>query len=135
MSLKAVPGRKAGTDVFFTFTVSPVLGLRAVRALRTRFSKEPKPVMATLSPLVTAFCTSLMTASSAAVADFRSPSRAASASMSSALFTVFLPNVRTDGCSRPTLSCTTRRRPHGLHRREQPSLAPIEAILRAPYAL
>jgi hypothetical protein len=37
-----------------------------------------------------------MTASRAAVAVFRSPSRAASASMSSALFTVFLPNVRTD---------------------------------------
>jgi hypothetical protein len=32
-----------------------------------------------------------MTASSAAVAVFRSPSRAASASMSSALFTVFPP--------------------------------------------
>jgi hypothetical protein len=90
ISRKAVPGRNAGTDVFFTFTVSPVLGLRAVRALRTRFSKEPKPVMATLSPLVTAPSTSLMKASSAAVAVFRSPSRAASASMSSALFTVFL---------------------------------------------
>ena len=31
MSLKAVPGRNAGTDVFFTFTVSPVLGLRGRR--------------------------------------------------------------------------------------------------------
>ena len=108
ISRNAVPGLNAGTDVFFTFTGSPVRGLRAVRALRARFSKTPKPVMATRSPLVTAFSTSLMTASSAAVAVFRSPSRAASASMSSALFTVFLPNVRT---------------------------GPMRAILRAPYAL
>jgi hypothetical protein len=108
ISRNAVPGLNAGTDVFFTFTGSPVRGLRAVRALRARFSKTPKPVMATRSPLVTAFSTSLMTASSAAVAVFRSPSRAASASMSSALFTVFLPNVRT---------------------------GPTRAILRAPYAL
>jgi hypothetical protein len=54
ISLNPVPGRKAGTDVFFTFTDSPVRGLRAVRAPRTRFSNTPKPVMATRSPLVTA---------------------------------------------------------------------------------
>src|SRR6185369_931098 len=54
-SLKPVPGRNAGADVFFTLTVSPVRGLRAVRAARSRFSKTPKPVMETLSPLVTAF--------------------------------------------------------------------------------
>src|SRR5262249_25339437 len=54
-SLKLAPGRNAGTEVFFTFTDSPVRGLRAVRAARTRFSKTPNPVMDTLSPLVTAF--------------------------------------------------------------------------------
>ena len=32
ISLKPAPGRNAGTDVFFTFTASPVRGLRAVRA-------------------------------------------------------------------------------------------------------
>lgn len=54
-SLKPAPGRKAGTDVFFTLTGSPVRGLRAVRAARSRFSNTPKPVMVTFSPLVTAF--------------------------------------------------------------------------------
>src|SRR5262245_32274337 len=46
MSLKLAPARNAGTEVFFTFTDSPVRGLRAVRAARTRFSKTPKPVIA-----------------------------------------------------------------------------------------
>ena len=87
ISLKPAPARNAGTDVFLTFTASPVRGLRAVRAPRTRFSKTPNPVIATLSPLVTAAWISASTASSAAVAVFRSPRRTASASMSSALFT------------------------------------------------
>src|SRR4051794_37398251 len=93
MSLKLAPARNAGTEVFLTLTASPVRGLRSVRAARTRFSKTPKPVMATLSPLVTADWISASTASSAAVADFLSPSRPASASMSSALFTVSLPYI------------------------------------------
>src|SRR5204863_6550055 len=38
-SLKLWPGRNAGTEVFFTFTDSPVRGFLAVRAARTRFSK------------------------------------------------------------------------------------------------
>src|SRR5690606_31615604 len=88
-SLKLAPGRKAGTDVFFTLTASPVRGLRAVLAARTRFSKTPNPVIDTFSPLVTAFWISERTASRAAVAVFRSPSRPESASMSSALFTRF----------------------------------------------
>src|SRR5690606_23858335 len=74
----------------FTFTASPVRGLRAVRAARSRFSKTPKPAMDTFSPLVTAFWISLRTASSAAAADFRSPRRPDIASISSALFTYFL---------------------------------------------
>ncbi len=87
ISLNPAPGRNVGTEVFLTFTASPVRGLRAVRAPRTRFSNAPKPVIATFSPLVTAAWTSARTASSAAVAVFRSPRRTASASMSSALFT------------------------------------------------
>src|SRR5690606_534674 len=91
-SLKVVPGRNAGTAVFFTFTVSPVRGLRAVRAARTRFSNTPNPVMETLSPLVTAFWTSARNASRAAVAAFLSPRRPESASISCVLFTpVLLP--------------------------------------------
>lgn len=52
-SLKPVPARKAGTDVALTLTAAPVAGLRAVRALRARFSKTPKPVIATRSPRAT----------------------------------------------------------------------------------
>jgi hypothetical protein len=92
-SLKPWPGRNAGTEVFLTFTASPVRGLRAVRALRTRFSKTPKPVIATRSPLATARWISSTTLSSAAVATLRSPRRVTSVSMSSALFTVPLPGV------------------------------------------
>jgi hypothetical protein len=44
------PARNAGTEVFLTFTFSPVAGLRAVRAARSRFSNTPKPVRATFSP-------------------------------------------------------------------------------------
>jgi hypothetical protein len=86
-SLKVWPGRNAGTEVFFTFTGSPVRGLRAVRAARSRFSKTPNPAMDTFSPLVTAFWISVRTASRAAAADFLSPRRPDIASMSSALFT------------------------------------------------
>ena len=50
MSRKLAPARNAGTDVFFTFTGSPVRGLRAVLAARQRFSNTPKPVIDTLSP-------------------------------------------------------------------------------------
>ncbi len=52
-SLKFVPARNRGTDVFFTLTDSPVAGLRAVRAARSRFSKTPKPVNTTFSPFTT----------------------------------------------------------------------------------
>src|SRR5262249_43644075 len=96
MSLKPAPARNAGIAVFFTFTASPVRGLRAMRAARTRFSKTPNPVMETLSPLVTAAWTSASTASSAAEAVFFSPRRTASASISSALFTSSLPYQNDD---------------------------------------
>jgi hypothetical protein len=93
MSLKPCPGRNAGTEVFLTFTASPVRGFRAVRALRILFSKTPKPVIATRSPFDTARWISSTTLSRAAVAVLRSPRRVISVSMSSALFTVPLPRV------------------------------------------
>lgn len=52
-SLSWAPGLKLGTAFFFDFIRAPVAGLRTQRASRTRFSKEPKPVMATFSPLAT----------------------------------------------------------------------------------
>jgi len=58
-SLKYLPGRNAGTFVFFTFTASPVRGLRAERAARDRFSNTPKPEIDTFRP----FCTSRWTRS------------------------------------------------------------------------
>src|SRR5581483_3922515 len=87
IALNCAPGRNAGTDVGFTFTVSPVRGLRATRAARRRCSKTPKPVIVTLSPLCTARTMVSTTFSTAAVADRRSvPIFCVSTSMSSALF-------------------------------------------------
>ncbi len=86
-ALNCAPGRKAGTEVGFTFTVSPVRGLRATRAARRRCSKTPNPVMVTLSPLCTARTIVSTTFSTAAVACRRSePNLSVSTSMSSALF-------------------------------------------------
>jgi len=87
-SLNWVPGRKAGTLVFLTFTASPVRGFRAVRAARARFSKTPKPVMLTFSPLLTLRTMRSTTPSTAWLAVFLSPRRSARASMSWALFTL-----------------------------------------------
>src|SRR5580765_8664276 len=47
-SLNEVPALKRGTEVFLMRTLSPVRGLRPVRAARAAFSKVPKPVMPTL---------------------------------------------------------------------------------------
>lgn len=52
-SLKYLPGRKAGTVVFLTFTAWPVRGFRAVLAARARFSNTPNPEIETLSPRCT----------------------------------------------------------------------------------
>ncbi len=52
-SLSCAPGLKFGTAFFLAFIRCPVEGLRTHRASRTFFSKEPKPVMATFSPLAT----------------------------------------------------------------------------------
>ena len=53
MFFRSCPGLKAGTAFFLAFIRSPVWGLRTQRASRMRFSKEPKPVIATFSPLAT----------------------------------------------------------------------------------
>ncbi len=74
MSLNNVPGRNDGTLVFFTFTASPVRGLRAIRAARSRFSKTPKPEIDTLRPALTSRCTRSMKPSIAADASLLSPS-------------------------------------------------------------
>jgi hypothetical protein len=82
-SLSWAPGLKLGTAFFFDFILAPVEGLRTQRASRTRLSKEPKPVIATFSPLATSRVMVSSTESSAWAAAFRLPSnRAARVSIS-----------------------------------------------------
>jgi hypothetical protein len=52
-ALRSAPALNLGIAVFLAFIRSPVRGLRTQRASRTRFSKEPKPVIATFSPRAT----------------------------------------------------------------------------------
>ena len=52
-ALRSAPALNLGMAVFLALIRSPVRGLRTQRASRTRFSKEPKPVMATFSPFAT----------------------------------------------------------------------------------
>ncbi len=93
---RSAPGVNFGTAFFFDFMVWPVCGLRTVRAFRTRFSNEPKPVMATFSPLATSRVIVSRTDSSAWAAALRFPSkRTASVSMSCDLFTSFPSNEPT----------------------------------------
>ena len=68
---RSAPALNAGTVVFFTLTVSPVRGLRAVRAPRTRASNLPKPVMTTDSPMASERWTASSTASSDSAAAAR----------------------------------------------------------------
>ena len=49
--LELRPAVNFGTDFFLDLMRSPVCGLRTQRASRTAFSNEPKPVIATFSPL------------------------------------------------------------------------------------
>lgn len=72
--LRSWPGENFGTDFFFDFIRSPVCGLRTQRALRTAFSNEPNPVMATFSPLATSRVMVSSTESSACAACLRFPS-------------------------------------------------------------
>jgi len=81
-SLSCAPALKFGTAFFFDFIRAPVAGFRTHRAERTFFSKEPKPVMATFSPLATSRVIVSSTESSACAAALRLPSyRAARASI------------------------------------------------------
>jgi hypothetical protein len=90
---RSAPGVNFGTAFFFDLMLWPVCGLRTVRALRTRFSNEPKPVIATFSPFATSRVIVSRTDSSAWAAALRFPSkRAASVSMSCDLFTSFPSN-------------------------------------------
>ena len=73
-SLSSLPAENFGTDFFLDLIRSPVCGLRTQRALRTAFSNEPKPVMATFSPLATSRVMVSSTDSSACAACLRFPS-------------------------------------------------------------
>ena len=73
-SLSSLPAENFGTDFFLDLIRSPVCGLRTQRALRTAFSNEPKPVIATFSPLATSRVMVSSTDSSACAACLRFPS-------------------------------------------------------------
>jgi hypothetical protein len=73
-SLSSLPAENFGTAFFFDFIRSPVWGLRTQRALRTAFSNDPKPVIATFSPLATSRVMVSSTDSSAWAACLRFPS-------------------------------------------------------------
>ena len=60
---RSFDGRKTGTSYAATSTVSPVLGLRAVRALRCRTLKVPKPRSSMPSPRASASLTASRKAS------------------------------------------------------------------------
>ncbi len=76
-SLSWAPGRNAGTAFFLALIRAPVAGLRTQRASRTRFSKDPNPVMATFSPFATSRVMVSSTESSAYEAALRLPSKRA----------------------------------------------------------
>ena len=71
---RSAPALNFGTDVFLALIRAPVCGLRTHRASRTLFSNEPKPVIATFSPLATSRVIVSSTDSSAWAAALRFPS-------------------------------------------------------------
>ena len=73
-SLSSLPAENFGTAFFFDFIRSPVCGLWTQRALRTAFSNDPKPVMATFSLFATSRVIVSSTDSSAWAACLRFPS-------------------------------------------------------------
>jgi hypothetical protein len=73
--LRSAPGVNLGTAFFLVLMRSPVCGFRTQRALRTLFSKEPKPVIATFSPLATWRVMVSSTESRACCACLRLPSK------------------------------------------------------------
>jgi hypothetical protein len=89
-AFSSAPALNLGTAVFFARVRSPVRGFRTMRAGRTTFSKAPKPVMATFSPLATSAVIVSMTCSSARRASALFPSKWRDrASISWLLFTDF----------------------------------------------
>ncbi len=74
-ALRSAPGLNFGTAVFLARVRSPVRGLRTMRDGRTIFSKAPKPVMATFSPLDTSRVIVPRTDSRACCAAFLFPSK------------------------------------------------------------
>jgi hypothetical protein len=103
--LRSCPGVNFGTFFFFVRIVAPVAGLRALPALRTLRSKEPKPVMATFSPRATSRVMVSSTDSRACAACLRFPSkRADSLSTSCDLFT-FFPSDERSGPSFYSTAC------------------------------
>ena len=73
-ALSSAPALNLGTAVFLALIRSPVRGLRTQRASRTFFSNDPKPVIATFSPLATSRVMVSSTDSSACAACLRLPS-------------------------------------------------------------
>jgi hypothetical protein len=74
---RSAPALNFGIAVFLALIRSPVRGLRTHRASRTRFSNDPKPVMATFSPRATSRVMVSSTESSACWACLRLPSNRA----------------------------------------------------------
>ncbi len=70
---KSAPALNFGTEVFFALIRAPVCGLRTQRASRILFSNDPKPVIATFSPLATSRVIVSSTDSSACAACLRFP--------------------------------------------------------------
>ena len=74
IAFRSAPALNFGTAVFFARFRSPVRGLRTIRDSRTTFSKAPKPVRATFSPLTSSREMVSSTDSSACPAAFLLPS-------------------------------------------------------------
>jgi hypothetical protein len=74
-AFSSAPAVNFGTAVFLALIRSPVRGLRTHRASRTRFSNDPKPVIANFSPRATSRVIVSSTDSSACCACLRFPSK------------------------------------------------------------
>src|SRR5690606_8843068 len=63
-SFRALPGRNFGTLAFLILIVSPVRGLRPVRAARAETANVPKPTSVTVPPFLSVVLTAPIRASS-----------------------------------------------------------------------
>src|ERR687896_43907 len=92
-SFNALPGLNHGTLEALMLIVSPVRGLRPLRALRSRTINVPNPTIEIWSPSFKAAATALIIASTARAADALDKSAAfATASVSSDLFIYAVPS-------------------------------------------